>query len=430
VKPPAPVLDLKDMTALQLVEWLRTRPIPAAAQLIVAAVAAGITDLSKYTRNPKTLLQSMDELNQLTDHGQRPLPEPLQPDDLNRIRKVGHRVYLDDRDNVTDWESLMDLVHKTDQNEWISRLDEDAYGWDGHKTTRRFIAALLAAGRGPAYGRQLVQAAAQHHVAPDTYGFGPLITPAAFADLAQAGVDGPELDRLLEAGLTIPEVLSFAHAECPAGAVIAAQRSGIDKDRWQELTAGMNPTWFPLFDTSPDLPMDPIEDGALGRTSYTWQQLRELTDHGWSDVGLYPLMRKEFGLISTPAEAVAIAKTGLGYHELGCWNANLSHPRVMWPDWCVTAQAKVDLINRLRAAGITYGSITDYRLAGCQNADDILTAAKAGIDPKRVKHLRALYGQKAGYDRTKRIPTLEGLLDCYRRELAGTVREPAAAGAR
>jgi hypothetical protein len=417
--------NLTGMSATQLLDWLRARPVPT--DQLVVFYAAGFTDLHLlYNYADQLAGEAGGELKLLTDSGGRVIDEPLAEEDIDRIAKVGHQVYLRNRANVTDWASIAELIERSDRTGWKPRLDRHSTRWEGNSPTRQFFTALLDAGRAPAYARELVEAAVKQHVAPDTYYFGQGIAQAVFTELAQAGVGGPELDLLLAERISLEDAIEFTRYGCPAGALIAAKRQGIVYRRWRWWTRGMNPDWFPLYDTDETRPRDPIQQGALGKYGFSWQQLRDLVDNGWAEIGLYNLTDiwvagRGNRVTLTPAEAVQIAKAGVAHEELQRWLGPLTHPSESGPlvgkDMPATMD-RVNLVIELRGLGVTPSSLVDYRHCGCVTIEDIRTAAQAGVNAARVKHLRQVHGVPVRYGRTKRIDGLAALLNHHRQDTA------------
>jgi hypothetical protein len=413
-----PATDLGKMTAGELVDWLLARDEAPAPLWLAAFRAAGLTDLA-WADHPR-VKEAAAELVVLTDHGREPLSELLTPADIDRLCQVGHAVYSLDRENLLEWVALADLIDRSDRTDWTHRLPTYNRRWVGDAETRAFIAGLLVAGRGPTYGRELVQAAAEHHVSPTTYGYDNTITPATFTDLAAAGVSGFGLERCLAEGITIPEVLDFALAGCSAGAIIAAKLAGIPRSEWKELTSGLDPSWFPLADGSFGSPIDPLQRGAIGELGYTWGQLRSLVNHGWGQVPRTRLNRIWYGprgavVEPTAVEVVQVAEAGVGYEELIRWLKALTTGGRAKPLLFrnVNLLAQLALIVELRGNKVTPGSLTDYRHCGCTSIEELRAALAAGIDPQRASYLRTSYG-----GRDKSIRNLQALLTYHRNDTA------------
>lgn len=450
--------DLRTASAADLISWLRSLPVddqgdpPATTKMLLIADAVGLTDLTALADHLDVL--AGDELAVLTKDGTVGVEPALDFADISRIGKVGATAYLLDRDNVDDWASVADAIADADTSDWRPRIGY-ADRWNDygrHTQTRKFIAALLHAGRGPRYATELVNRAVEHNMSPDTYGFGATITPAVFADLAAAGVGGAELDAMLREGISRDAAIALIADSCPAGAVIAAKRSGIPEERWRETTTGMNPNWFPLFDTSEDRPMDPIGQGAIGRLGFTWEQLRTLADNGWGDVATYNMNSVRFGsgrrsggnVVLAPADAVTLAESGITPDVLSRWAtaltasskrdyrsraeaANFSRPLLGRGQFRFAED--LDAVRKLRDARISPSTLNDYRYAGCTSVDDVITASQAGITPSRVKYLRESYGRTLDrFDKRKFLANLRELMQVHEDDLARAATAQADAG--
>lgn len=405
---------------LPLLRWLVAHP-DVSARTVLAAAAAGLGDLEILEAQCDALRGPAGaELVKLTDHGRREISPPLSAGDLAKLALVGHRPYLEDRENVDDWLASATLV------------DQHQARWRGqHRSVdpRDMVAEALDAGRSPRVFHQLVERAVEAGVPPHLYGLSPDITPAVFSALAAGGVvSEEELAACRAVGLDIADMVTLAAAGVPLGAAVAAQRLGVPKAQWGALLAGMNPDWFPVSDMG-TRGMDPLEEGAVGRQGFTFDQLHQLVELGWGDVGRYWLRNIHYGrgrgqIDWSCEQAIDIAAHGLTPELLASYAAGLiAHSKDGPGSTPLTGHRRFHLdtdlpdVYRLAAAGVPPSRLDDYRFGGCRSVDDVLVAVAAGITGARAGQLRARHGRLIDrFDKRRHFGSLAELLEVHRRE--------------
>jgi hypothetical protein len=408
---------------LPLLRWLVAHP-DIQVNTVLAAAAAGIVELELLEVHISALRGPAGaELVKLTNHGQWEITPPLSAVDLAKLALVGHRPYLEDRENVDDWLASATLI------------DQHQARWRGqHRSVdpRYIVAEALDAGRSPHVFHQLVERAVEAGVPPHLYGLSPDITPAVFSALAAGAVaSGEELAACRAIGLGVADMVVLAAAKVPLGAAVAAQRLGVPRGQWEALLAGMNPSWFPVDDMG-SRPMDPLEQGAVGRQGFTLDQLHQLVEHGWGDVDRYWLCdvhyagRRSGHVTWTCEQAVDIAAHGLTPDLLASYAAGLTaHSKDGPGSTPLTGQRHrgfhldTDLpdVYRLMAASVPPSRLDDYRFGGCRSVDDVLAAVAAGITGARAARLRARHGRLIDrFDKRRHFATVDELLEVHRRE--------------
>lgn len=424
--PAVPPRDLRACSAIDFLNWCaRIEVGEVDVRQVRHFVMAGIFDLDTIASVLGTPAARGVAL--LTDAGALPVTPPLTAHDLTLLPLVGVEVYRHDRDNVEDWASA------------ARRYETVRSGFSAYEPRRAqprsIITAFLQAGRGPNYARQIIEIAARCDVDPTAFGFE--LSVGEWEALAASGITGQsQLDGYYRAGCDLATAVRLAAEGVPAGVAVVAAARGVAREEWARW-AGIPPCWVPLGpeDRSErgSRAYDPVKDGPLGK-GHGLDDLKAYADAGWSvslsdwrsgkwigrgrrgdrvelSRGLCARML-EAGLTpdDLPRWAEALTQSSSGSRQDVGYVASLSG-RHRW------SEELIDLVVALHQVGVRPSHINDYRYCGCSSTQDVLTAVAAGIDGKRVAHLRRAYGASGRWGRSPRL-TLRQLLEHHTRDTA------------
>lgn len=433
--------DLREMSALDLLRWLRDHRIRDGREAladsdVLSFAAVGVYDSEVMLRHRDAIAR----LYELTDFGRVEVTPPLTEADLSLLAAVGARVFRDDRDNAEDWLSVARVI-EDNRDAWSER-GTAAFRWykrPAHEAIEEFIEA----GRGPTYARELLAAAARLSMPPDLYNVhdrqnglvkGYDLDVPAYVDLVTAGVTNREqLDAYLDSGLALSDAVRYASERVPPGAVVLAVRDGVPRDEWVDRYAGIRGDWVPVdreAGYTDGRAGSPRKDGALAK-GYTLADLKMLADAGWADsVTVYDLAQLRWGAGRrsggtcnlTPGMARRLAAAGLTPDDAERMLTAMSSGGRGYGDMPpltnrYKAGDELDMAIRLHEAGVRASHLTDFRAIGCRTFEDIFRAVREGIDGRRARYLRDTYGDtRSSYDKSKRIGSLERALRHHREE--------------
>lgn len=421
--------DLREMTALDLLRAEAAREDRYGAGGLLAFHMAGVDDLDMIYKprpdhdDPAELLTGV---LLLTKNAARRIDPPLTDADLDALPIVGAKVYAEDRENAADW---LAAAHR-----WLEVRTQFGSHHVSGRTPRTVLTPFLAAGRGPAYVRRVIDAAGQYLIAPDAYGYD--LTADEWVTLASAGIpDRHALGGYEVAGCSLPEAVDMAVKGVPAGAAVLLHREGVPMASWVELAAGIKPEWVP-FGIEPDgfhddgkRPRDPAIDGVIGKAGgHTLADLKRYADAGWT-TGLYSFgdrgMRYGNGRrgVGTLTAKVCnrLVDAGLTPEDLARWanaittsSSGSRDDRDFVPALCshYWKPELLDDVIRLHEAGVRPSHINDYRYAGCKSTDDVLRCVEVGITGTRCAYLRKTYANRKNRWDKDRL-TLQQLLDAH-----------------
>lgn len=354
-------------------------------------------------------------------------PWPTDRGDLITVASTaGAHVATTDPDALPEWAQVAAR---------LEHAQTQAATWGRSGATHAFrtaaipdlVTALATAGRGPGFAHQMVQAAIDAQLPPDTFGYGPEITPATFRELAAAGIrTASDLAGYTALGLDTADAMHLATEKVGPRAAGWATATGMPRAQWAGTLAGLPDHWFP----------SPGDDGAgdLISRGFTVAELRFLLEHGWAslrahDLDHFLLRGKHTPHGKHPREQVLQAAAAASREDLSRWFEALTSGKP-GSDWRSTVlpplmarwagvTAVAEQVARLSAAGVKPSHLGRYRAAGARSVDDILTAVAAGITPARAKHLIEVAGQRADRYSPLRLASMADLLAAHARTPAG-----------
>jgi hypothetical protein len=359
-------------------------------------VERGIVDTKMIT----TILQSDLDIDELVA-----VPD-LEPTDenLQLLVTVGSEIMLNDRENAQDWAKLT-----TDYD-----LDED-------------VAVFRAAGRSPSFARKVLELFARQGKHPSSLADYDMTRPyAEIASRVESGLTMESLRRWEGLGVDLEAALKYEADGVTAWvAELLQAKYGIKRLDWLRYK---------------DLPT-----GWLGRGSGTlierpmpegWASIDDLLDlyqrgytKGMPWAAKMPSDRYYATMTFSLDQARLLADAGLTTEDMArMWDGGSttgrrhvdSAPPQLLPYNTDSKQSLDDEtivgLIAVRVAGVRASHLQDYRWSGCHTLPEILKAVAAGINPARVKLLRAKYGyQKRWATDPKRIMDLDSLLTAHAR---------------
>lgn len=362
-------MNLTTCTGVEALRWVDKSPVDLDDALTL--IGKGVVDTDEIEKMAKHVWE-IDDL---------PDGVPLTSETLRLVSLVGKDVYAADPENVEEWAALAE------------RCSE--YLHDPADVFRAFVEA----GRGPTYARQIIDVVLKRYeenkavVDPAEYGFADEITPAVFADLADADIANGTLDDYRALGLSIEQAIAAKHDGLWPQHVQRAQATGLARDDWKATYSGIPTEWLALLD----------EGWAI-------DDLRYLVDKGWAAAkGQGPARRKvgydylrHSGRVSTnprwlatsPANARELADLGFGGDEemKRYREALMGGQRTFgYLDRGAKTEQVADAVLALARIGVKASHIAAFRLAGARSLDDIKRLVAAGIDHERADYLRKTY---------------------------------------
>lgn len=387
--------DLTKMGPMEAIEWY------AGSKLyfddVKTLVERGIVDTKMIT----AILGSDLEIDELVA-----VPD-LEPTDenLQLLITVGSEIMLNDRENAQDWAKLI-----TDFD-----LAED-------------VAGFRTAGRSPSFARKVMELFERS---------GNRYTSLTDYDLTRPYA---EIASRLESGLTMDSLRRWEGLGVDLEAALKYEADGITS--WTaELLQGRYGIKRPDWLRYKDLPPGWLGRGGSGTVSERpmpkdWASIDDLLDlyqRGYTEgmpwAAKMPGDRFYATMVFSLEQARLLADAGLTTEDIarmwaGGSTTGRRHvdgaPPQLLPHHTSSRQNLDDEtitgLIAVRAAGVRASHLQDYRWSGCHTLQDILKAVAAGINPARVKLLRAKYGyQKAWATDPKRIMDLDSLLRVHAR---------------
>lgn len=413
-----------NINAIDLLDWLATEGRPSAAT-VADCLRIGIPALDELELPAAATHLFAEEAKALREH----LPEGATIDFTNfaeTLCKVGHRVYLEEPDNIPDWATIVDRITGPGARprEWDFSRDRDRYidapwgsrvePWNSRKGPA-IIRQFLDSGRGPTYAREMIERALAAKVGPDMFGYAPRITPPVFTELIEAGInDCVTLWAFEQAGCTLTEAIAMASDGLDGGAVWAAHLSGILRTEWMKLR-GMPARWFAFHDSYRG-EYTPLERGILA-WGFTWDQIFDLNANGWgeefTDYVFRHHIRNATADFIVRASRVCSLKELMAYKEAletGSGNENRGMPPLTWN---LSLDQLLELIGKLKAAGVSASGLGAYRAAGCRTAAEVLQAAGLGITAAVAKQLVKSHGTRENKWNPQRIGSFRHLVRAF-----------------
>jgi len=410
-----------NINAIDLLDWLSAESRPSAAT-VADCLRIGIPTLDELETPAAATLLFAAEAKALREH----LPEGQVVDFTDfaeTLCKVGYRVYLEEPDNIPDWAAIIDRITGPGARprEWDFSRDRDRYidtpwgsrlePWHARKGPE-IIRQFLDTGRGPSYAREMIERALLAKVAPNMFGYAPRITPPVFTELIESGInDCVTLWAFERAGCTLTEAMAMASDGIDGGAVWAAHLSGIPRTEWMKLR-GIPVRWFAFHDSYRG-EYTPLERGILS-WGFTWDQVFELHANGWgeefTDYEFRHRIRTATPDFIVKASRVCSLKELIAYKEAletGSGNENRGMPPLTGH---LSHERLLELIGKLKAAGVSASGIGAYRAAGCRTAEEVLQAAGLGITAKVAKQLVKSHGTQANKWNPQRIGSFRQLV--------------------
>lgn len=386
--------DLTKMGPMEAIEWYDGSKFDFWD--VKTLVERGIVDTKMITK----ILRSDLDIDQLVA-----VPD-LEPTDenLELLVKVGSEIMLNDRENAQDWAKLIDDFD----------LDED-------------VVVFREAGRSPSFARKVLDLfARQDRYMSSLADYDMTRSYAEIASRVESGLTMEALRRWEGLGVDLEAALKYeADGLTSWAAELLRAKYGIERLDWLRYK---------------DLPV-----GWLGRGSGTvierpmpegWATIDDLLDlyqrgytKGMPWAAKMPSDRYYATMSFSLDQARLLANAGLTTEDMArMWDGGSTSgrravdnaPPQLLPyntgnKQDLDHETIVDLI-AVRAAGVRASHLQDYRWSGCHSLKDILKAVAAGINPARVKLLRAKYGyQKRWATDPKRIMDLDGLLRVHAR---------------
>lgn len=406
------VTPAEQQETLRALDWLAVDRARS-AQVLAAVIRLGLPE--PYATAEDLTGDAARSQEILALHERVPGPWAGDPGALlETIALVGAAVWVEESENVEEWASVarraLDLAAAAKES-WPYRSDHRSWL---ELPGAQLVDTFRRAGRGPTYAHAMLDAAARAKTAPDTFGYGAQITPAAFLALTSAGVNtADELERYLHCGVTLEEAISLAEQRVSADALVFAVSSDMPREQWVQL-AGLPSAWFPST----------ADHGRGGITGYVdVQTMRYLVDNGWSNLSRYDLSGLSYGSKrNTKALSAEDLRTlaALGSKDdVKGWMGALTSgkpgndvndaalPPLLYRVTDVSDVAP--LISALQEVGLRPSHLGTYRTAGCRSVGDVLAAVAAGITPKRAKVLTDLAGTSSVSWRPKRLASLAAL---------------------
>lgn len=432
-------MDLSTCTGVEALEWMASTFRFGSAssefqhrpQDVYPILRAGVTDTDLIVREATRSKHALEAWRAC------PAGALSNDDDLALFALIGPRAYLDDPENREDWAIVARLVAEQD----AARERNNRRAPDGrhryHYSPWMACEAFMAAGRGPAYARRIVEVAARHReVDIDAFGFDGGITPARYDDLLTAGIRNlRDLDGYYAAGLTTSDAMRYRGDGIPPAALLLAKAEGHDPARWYDLLHGLPVSWFRDLsrrDWNTDETLEGVGTNgvryttylsALGNDCYAIADLRYLAEHGWDEsASLTPE-----GLIGLTPDLYAqtartLADHGMTWADMDRWAKALSEGKAGQERYTTTTPALLYGRSHQRGHGRNYIRLDDldrvfplvdrglkathmgtYRKAGCRSPEQVVQAFDAGIDPKRAEALLAAHGRKPTTYRSTRL---------------------------
>lgn len=372
-------MDLLTGTALEALDWARATKVYHLEDAL-AWVDAGISDtalIDQYADLAHTL------------HGVK----GLTPDNIATFAAVGTRVWTEDRDHAPEWAEVADLLDKYDDADEV-------------------FSALLDAGRGPAYARQVIAVARRHNEGLYDIDFRQDV--AEIDDLLTGGVTPAELELWAAIGVDRPSAQRYTGQDLHLRTAQIGHGLGLDADQWLPVLGQYPLDWQEMV-------VGPQPWGTLADLRYLadagWLKRRvDRPDRGTATSGT---ARAAVSAPLSAGQARAVADAGMVPDDVARWVADAVR-RSRWPSRLQdeTVEEHLTLWTWLHAHGVRPSHMAEYRLAGARTYEDVRAAVEAGIGPKRAKALRATYGRAEGYSSTRRIADLGRLLALHERDAA------------
>jgi hypothetical protein len=386
------VTDLTKMSPLEAMEWYDGSRLDFGE--IKVLVGRGIVDTEAVTKILKSDL-NIDDLVEVPD---------LEPTDenLRLLGTVGPEIMNNDRENAQDWAKLIEDYD----------LDED-------------VEEFRTAGRSPSFARkvmELINRTGNRYTSLSDYDLTrPYIEIAA---RVESGLTATAMKTWESLGIDLPTALKYEADGLNADtAERLLHKHGIERKDWYTYK-DMPSLWI---GTS----RGEASDRPMPKDWATIDDLLDLYKRGYTEgmpwAAKLPSEKYYSSMKFTLEQARMLADAGMTSEEIArMWDAGSTSgrrtvenapPQLLPYSTGVNAALSDETIAELiavRKAGVRASHLQDYRWSGCHTLSEILRAVAAGINPARVKMLRAKYGyQKRWATDPKRIMDFDGLLTVH-----------------
>lgn len=451
--------DIRTMTGSELLDWFAQHPA-FTPSLLSMCLAAGISNLDTLAPFEAAARDLADQMETWADH-RTASTEPLTPEDLPRLLKMGWKPLIGPRADAAEWEKFFDQLDPYEV-EWIDDLiDAGRTPAEGLEMFRLTQAATLPASTfGPAttvdelrsaiaYGAQSVEefetlrrtdldeatlteigaVANQYGLPINAFGLRDM-TASEFARLANLGYrsDEERADYASAAG-SFELADQLRAAGVPFTVLGAVLRYPLASSELLETLPKMPEKWFVRRRYSSG--KEPYSHGRPALDlGYTWDDLRYLVDNGWSGVEVESLAAVG------PAGARYLVTKHMDADEYVAWFGALWSTRKTYnaPQQIIRqldrqyvtfrgqetriCSAVVEIGGKLRAIGVRPAAVVEYRWSGADSVSLIAKAVDLGIDNGRVRDLRAAFGKRRGSRRPKSINTFEELVRLHQENIS------------